>query len=795
MTERVSRLRTRFIQAVPSVDINRARLITQAYKDAAGEPLLMVRAKAMHRIFSKLPIIIADDELIVGGATVRPRAAQLFPEVQAGWLDQELDTVGAREWDPLALSEKDKLELRKEILPFWQGRTIYHWLYQSCPEETKSLIFFDPAVFPPKSSAVIDNFSLIQKGIGTVVPNYERMLQKGIAGIEAEIDEAIKGLELTSPADSEKLLFYRALLLTLDGFRGFAQRYSQLAWQMAKKEKDQGRKKELKRIAEVCARVPEHPPRNFWEAVQSFWFTHLAVRLEESGHSLSPGRFDQYLYPFYQADEAAEKDDLALELLECLFLKFSETMLFASTDTSKFYTGVPQWQNLNLGGRTKDGRDATNQVSHLCLEAMSELRTVQPDISVRIHADTPERFLLAACRLAALGTGHPKFYNEDLIAHAMAAKGISLEDSRNFSIMGCVEPRVTGKEGIHLTGGFINLPAAVELVLNNGFWPYGGRQIGPATGDPRQFKGFDQFWEAYKAQLSSLIRHMFVVNAIAQNAYANLLSTPFLSALTEGCIEKGRDLQHGGATYNFGPAVNAIGIADTVDSLYAVKKAVFEDQTVSMADLIEALSHDFKGREEVRSRLIRDLPKFGNDVDEVDLLGRAAVQFFNDQCMQYKNMFGGTAQGGIIPVTAGIPFGKVVGALPSGRKAGEAYADGSSPSHGNDRQGPTAIIRSVAKLDLARLRNGDLLNMRISPTALATEEQMQKFCDFIRGFCDVGGWHIQFNVVDSKVLRKAQDEPAKYSDLLVRVAGYSAYFTQLHKEVQDDIIKRTEHCL
>ncbi len=794
MTPRVQRLRQRLIDSVPSVDIVRARLMTLAYQEAEGEPTVSIRGKAMHKLFTEMPISIHPDERIVGSPTVAIRAAQLFPEVQAGWLDLELDSVSTREWDPLSISDADKQELREQVLPYWQGRTIYDWVYKNTPQKTKNVIFLNPNEFPTKSSALIDNFSLVQKGIGTVVPNYKRVLDSGLKGMMAEVQDKIDSLDLTASGDCQKQLFYRAVLTTLEGLKVLAERYASLAMELAVCEQDAQRRKELHRIAEICSRVPYNPPRDLWEAVQSFWFTHLAVRMEESGHSLSPGRFDQYLSPFYEEKNAAEKND-ALELIECLFLKFSETMLFSSTDTSKFYTGVPQWQNLNVGGRTENGRDATNPLSYLALEAMTELQVVQPDISVRVHPETPQRFLLKACQLAGKGTGHPKFYNEDLIAHSMAAKGISLEESRNFSIMGCVEPRVTGKEGIHLTGGFINLPAAVELSLTGGRWRFGERRVGPATGEGRELNSFQEVMEAFKTQLSHMIHEMFVVNAIAQVAYTSLLSSPFLSAITEGCLEKGADLQHGGAVYNFGPAVNGIGIADTVDSLFALKHLVFEECRFSMGEMMAALDKDFQGHEELRNALCSEVPKFGNDLDEVDELGREVVQFFNRECMKYKNIFGGTAQAGIIPVTAGIPFGKVVGALPSGRKAGTPLADGSSPSHGNDKKGPTAVLRSVAKLDLARLRNGDLLNMRISPTAIQSREGLGKFADFIRGFCDVGGWHIQFNVVDTALLRDAQEHPDKYTDLLVRVAGYSAYFNQLHKEVQEDIIRRTEHCL
>lgn len=790
MNKRIEGLRQRVLGEPPSVDIMRARIVTQAHREHSGEPLISVWGEAMYRLFTELPVDIAPGELIVGSPTVRPRAAQLYPEVQSGWLGAELDNVESRGWDPLQMSDSDKREVRESILPYWKGRTIAERLFAQCPPETARLIYLEPGVWPTRSTGVIDNYSLIQKGIGTVVPNYRKVLERGGNGILSDIDARMERLDLTDAEDVQRMVFLRSSRRTLQGFLMFAERYAQRALQLAASEEDEDRRNELLKIYRTCAWVPANPPRDFHEAVQAFWFTHVAIRIEESGHSLSPGRFDQYMHPFLSPQGEREK---ALELIECLFLKFSELMLFVNVDTSKFYTGVPQWQNLNVGGRRADGQDATNDVSHLCLEAMSDLRIVQPDISVRVHADTPEDFLLKACGLSRLGTGHPKFYNEDLIAYSMACKGLSLAESRDFAIMGCVEPRVQAKEGIHLTGGFINLPAALELALNDGVWRRTGRRIGAATGDARQFKSYDEVKQAFETQLAHIIRHMFVVDAIAETAYSELLCSPFLSALTEGCIESGRPLQRGGAVYNFGPAVNEIGVADAGDSLAAIKKLVFEEKKLTMSELLDALECDFDGHEDVRSMLLHDAPKFGNDDDYVDNITRDAVQFGNREVMKYRNIFGGQAQSGIIAVTAGIPFGSIVGALPSGRKAGTPLADNSSPSPGNDRLGPTAIARSVGKLDTTALRNGTLLNLRLSPQSTSGPGGLSRMASFVRGLFDVGCWHAQFNVIDTCTLREAQQKPEEYSDLLVRVAGYSAYFTQLHRDVQEDIIRRSEH--
>jgi pyruvate formate-lyase/glycerol dehydratase family glycyl radical enzyme len=792
MNSRIQCLRDRFIGERPSVDINRARIVTETYRQHPGEPLVSVWGKAMYRLFTELPIDIAPGELIVGSATVRPRAAQLFPEVQAGWLDAELDTASTRAYDPLDISDEDKDELRRDILPFWEGRTIAERLFAQVPEETAPLIYLNPGEWPTRSTGLIDNYSLIQKGIGTVVPNYQKMLTLGIRGILEQIDEHAAALDMTDTDSVPKALFYDSARMALNGLAEMALRYAALALEKAQTEIDETRRAELMRIHDACSHVPYNPPRDFYEAVQAFWFTHLAVRIELSGHSLSPGRFDQYMIPYLTTDKDKEE---ALELIESLFIKFSETMLFVNADTSKFYTGVPQWQNFNLGGRTVDGRDATNELSYICLEAMIDLRILQPDISVRIHPDSPEGFVLKACELSRLGTGHPKFYNEDLISFSMGCKGISLAEARDFAIMGCVEPRVQGKEATHLTGGFINLPAALELALNNGVWRRTGKQVGLPTGDAREFKTFDEVYAAYKSQLAHLIRHMFVVNAIAETAYSELLCSPFLSSLTEGCVETGRPIQKGGATYNFGPAVNNIGIADTGDSLAAIKKLVFEEKRLTMDRLLTAIENDFDGYEDVRTMLLHEAPKYGNDDDYVDDMTRAAAHVSNDEVMKYYNVFGGQAQSGNIGVNSHMSFGTVVGALPSGRMAGLPLGDNTSPSQGNDRLGPTALARSVGKLDLAPFRNGSLLNLRLSPQSVVGPEGLRKMASFVRGLCDVGCWHVQFNVVDTRTLRDAQERPQEYADLLVRVAGYSAYFTQLHVEVQEEIIHRTEHGL
>ena len=796
MNERICLIRENILNTLPSVDINRAVIFTNAHKENTSMPLVMRNAIALKKMFEDLPISIRDNELIVGSPTLQPRACQVFPEVQSGWLGAELDKLSTRELDPLLLGQEDKKILEEEVLPFWKGKTINERVYCQLDRKTKDFLYKDPNVYPTQPSCLIDNFSLLEKGIGTVVPNYEKILNNGVDKIIEEIEKAEESLTITNPQNISKKTFYEAAKIVLRGLVRFAERYSILAMEMAKNEPDIVRKSELEQIAKICSKVPAQRPSTFYEAIQCFWFIHLAVRMEMSGHSLSPGRFDQYMYEFYENDKTTEeetKKQKALELVECLFLKFSELMLLVSTSTSRLYAGVPQWQNLNLGGKKSNGEDATNDLSYICLKAMSELLLVQPDISVRIHSQTPTKFLREACRLAKLGTGHPKFYNDELITLSMAAKGLSLEESRDYSIMGCVEPRAKG-EGVHITGGFVNMPLALVLALHNGALPGTNKVLGPATGKIEDFDTFEKLEEAVRTQMGKMIEHLFIINSYGEKAYSEIIATPFLSSLTPGCIEQGKTLQEGGAKYNFGPAVNMIGVTDAGDSMYAIKKVVYEDKMITLEELVDVLDNNFVGHEDLRAYLLYRIDKYGNDKDGPDTCVRNIVHMGNDLVMNYKNIFGGQADAGIIPVTSGIAFGKVIGALPSGRKSGDPYADSASPMPGMDVNGPTAMLCSVGKMDAAKMRNGTLLNIKINPLAVSSEEGLARLENLIRGGFDAGVWHMQINCISAETLRDAQRKPQEYKNLLVRVAGYSAFFVNLHSEVQEDIIKRTEFC-
>lgn len=793
MNERVSKIRQQLQESIPSVDIVRARVYTKVHREWRALPLITRNALALKELFETIPIAIHEDELIVGAPTVERRAAQVFPEVQAGWLADELEGLGTREWDPLALTPEDRRELEETIIPFWQGHTINERIFHQLGDDTKNFLYMNPDEYPRKPSCLVDNFSLLEKGIGTTVPNYKVMLEKGAKALLAEAVEARSKLDPTDTENIDKIVFYEAAETVLKAFMRLAERYADLALALAAEEERPGRRAELLEIARICRKVPAEPSDSFHEALQSFWFTHMAVRIDLSGHSLSPGRFDQYMRPYYENDASLgeTKKERALELLELLYLKFSELMLLVSTPTSRHYAGVPQWQNLNVGGVKPDGTDATNDLSYLCIEAMSDLAIVQPDISIRVHEHTPEKLLLAACRLSRQGTGHPKYYNDELITLSMTSRGLSIEEARNFSIMGCVEPRAYG-EGIHLTGGHVNVPIALELALNNGVFLLTGKKIGVETGDPATFDTFDKLWKAFKIQLDNMVNHLFIIDAYAERAYVDLISTPFLSVITPDCLGRGRSLQQGGARYNFGPAVNLFGCTDTGDSLYAIKKVVYEKKEISLTELIKILRKNFEGHEDIRQYLLNKVDKYGNDIDEVDYMVRDVAQTGSDAVMRYRNIFGGQADGGIIPVTSGIAFGLVAGALPSGRKSGVAYADSVSPMPGMDVNGPTAALRSVGKMDLVKLKNGTLLNIKINPSCVKDEAGLRKFADLIRGAFNDKVWHVQANCVTADTLRAAQEKPAEYKDLLVRVAGYSAYFANLHKEVQEDIIKRTE---
>lgn len=771
----------------PEICLERARLVTQAYKETEGEPMVIRRAKALAKVLDEMTIFIQPDQLIVGNQASKLRAAPLFPETEAVYLEKELDLFPQREQDRLLISEEAKRELREEILPYWRGRTVYDVAMAAMPPETRELVKLEHQIFS------VDIH--LTGSIGHIIADYEKVLRLGFNGLKKEVEDKLTTLDLTEPGSAAKYHFYQACLIICDAVCRWAARYADLARRMAKEETDARRRREYEMIATICDWVPANPARNFREAIQSFWFAHLLLYIEQNGLAVSPGRFDQYMYPYYK--QSLEKGEItreeAQELLECLWIKFTEIMRAYDYECARYFAGFSISENIVLGGLTPDGRDATNELSYMCLDAEKHTRLSQPNLGIRLHHRTPEDFLLKAVEVISLGRTKPEIFNDEVAITMLTSLGVPLEEARDYSISGCVEavpPHCNGMTNAAMS----NIAKALELALNDGVCRLSGRQVGPRTGNPRNFKSFEELFEAFKLQVSHYVKHMVTALNIIEEVHAQIHPLPYFSLLMDDCVATGKDITWGGARYNYtGP--QAVGLADVADSLAAVKKLVFEDKVVTMDELIDALDTNFEGREDLRQLLINGAPKYGNDDDYVDTLAREVAKVYCTEVSKYKNTRGGVYRPGIYSVSANVPLGLHVGALPNGRMATAPLADGISPSHGCEKFGPTGVVKSAAKLDHQRISNGTILNLKFTPAILSDLRGRMNLAALIRTYFDLGGWHVQFNVVSADTLRKAQKEPEKYRGLIIRVAGYSAFFTELDRAVQDDIIDRTEHAV
>lgn len=786
-TERIARLRERYLQWRPAICLERALAYTEAYKETEGQTAVIRRAKGLLKTCQTKSIIIQDDELIVGMPGSQPRAGIFCPDIAWRWLAKEIDTISTREQDPYLLSEEQKEILRTVIFPYWQGKSAEEYYLANLPQETREIAV---------ETGIIDVELKSQNGAGEFSPGYGNiLLKKGYRGIKEEAEKTLATLDLTNPDEYDKAKFLEAVCICCDAAKVLAERYAAKAREMAEAEQDSQRKEELLQIAQICEWVPWNPPRTFYECLQTIWFSQVLLFLEENAPSYSPGRMDQYLYPYYRNDLEAGRltKEKAQELLECLWIKMAEMTWLLNENCSKYFAGYMPFQNVTVGGQTRNGRDATNELSYMMLQAQMDVRLFQPSLSVRIHKETPDEFLIKVCELIRLGMGFPAIHNDETTIRMMLKKGCSMEDARDYCLVGCVEPNIHGKMSQWSDGGHYNFGAAVEFALTDGYSLVHGRKLGVPTGDPRSFGSFSDLMAAVKKQLAYFIRHIVIANLVAERAHAEFLPKPLSSSLVEGCVVSGKDITQGGAVYNAGPALIGTGIADLADSLAAVKRLVFEEKVLTMDELCRALARNFEGMEEIRQMLINRAPKYGNDVDEVDNIALELTDFVAREVEKYRGYKGCKIINGLYPVSSHVPHGKVVGALPSGRRATEPLADGCSPFHGMDRKGPTAVIKSVCKINHEDHTAGTLLNMKLNPGLLKDENGLRNLASLIRTHCDLGGYHIQFNVVSSDTLRAAQKNPKEYRDLIVRVAGYSAYFVDLCKEIQDDIINRTEH--
>ena len=759
-------------------------LLTESYKKTEGLSMIMRRAKALEKLLHEIPIVIREGELVVGSITKSPRSTQLFPEFSCNWVKDEFDCVAKRQGDAFQISNESK-ECLEQVFKYWEGRTTSEFAASLMSQ--KSLDAINCKVFS------VGNF--FYNGIGHVSVDYAKILKKGFHGVIDEINETINKLDKIDPAYIKKEQFLKAAVIVCNAAIEYAKRYSILAKELANTCSDEKRKDELLAIANNCERVPAYGATSFYEACQSFWFTHMIINIESNGHSISPGRFDQYMYPYYKQDRNISKEN-AQELIDCLWIKLNDINKIRDEVSTKAFSGYSMFQNLTVGGQTADGVDATNELSYMCIDTTARVGVPQPSFSVRIWDKTPDEFLLKACALTKLGLGMPAYFNDEVIIPSLMSRGLSLEDARSYALVGCVEPHCPGKtDGWH-DSGFFNLAKVLEITIDNG--RCNGKQIGPKTGEVTGFATFEEFIEAYRKQISYFVSLMISACNCIELAHIERVPLPYLSTLIGDCISIGKSLQEGGAHYNFsGPL--GVGVANVGNSLMAVKQLVFDEKKLTMQRLKDALENNFtcvsnsecKEMEKLRQMLLQ-VPKYGNDNDEVDFLAREGTSVFCKEVEKHINLRGGIYQAGLIPVSANVLLGTHVGATPDGRKAGDPLADGVSPTRGTDTSGPTAAVNSVSKLDHFIATNGILFNQKFHPSALQGENGLKNLAALIRGYFDQKGWHVQFNVVDKETLLAAQQNPKNYQDLLVRVAGYSAQFISLDKAVQDDIIMRTE---
>lgn len=822
-SERIDRLKGDLFMKMPEIESDRAILLTESYKQTEGQPMIKRRSAAFRHILENIPVTIRYNELVVGSATVSPRSCQVFPEYSFEWLENEFDTVETRAADPFYISEKTKAELH-EVYKYWKGKTTSDLATSYMRPETLTAI--EHNMFTPGN--------YFYNGIGHVTVDYGKILRGGFKGI---IAEAKAELETVNPGDVNccgKTAFLEAVIECAEAAITYAKRYAKLAKEEAENCADSKRREELLKIAENCENVPENGAKSFYEACQSFWFVQMLIQTESSGHSISPGRFDQYMYPYFKADYDSGKITLefAQELLDCIWIKFNDLNKCRDAASAEGFAGYSLFQNLIAGGQTKDGIDATNELSFMCIQATMHVMLPQPSFSVRVWNGSPHEFLIKAAELTRTGVGLPAYYNDEVIIPSLVSRGLTLEDARDYNIIGCVEPQKSGKtDGWH-DAAFFNMCRPLEMVFSNGMDK--GVQVGLRTGDVTQMNSFDEFYDAYKKQMNYAIELMVNADNAIDMAHAERCPLPFMSSMVEDCMHRGKSVQEGGAVYNFtGP--QGFGIANMADGLYAVKKLVYDDKKVTMEYFKEALDNNYgKGcanAEEVTEavasqlakngveidkemvekiyhtviengggngdysellKMIEELPKFGNDNDEVDMFARDVAYTYTKPVERFKNPRGGQYQAGLYPVSANVPLGAQTGATPDGRFAYTPVADGVSPCAGRDVKGPTASANSVSKLDHFIASNGTLFNMKFHPSALQGRQGLENFVSLVTGYFDRKGSHMQFNVVSREVLRDAQAHPEKYKSLVVRVAGYSALFTTLSRSLQDDIISRTE---
>ncbi|MDD7795800.1 formate C-acetyltransferase [Clostridium sp. 'White wine YQ'] len=762
LTSRIEKLKEDLFIEKRKISLERATLYTESYRETEGEPSIIRRAKALEKILLNSKIKISDGELIVGGRTVEPRAGVISPEMSPYWILEELDTFPTRPQDKFEISEEDKKYFKEFLYPYWKGKSLKDDIDKILPEHIKEA-----------ARTKIISLNQTDKGQGHIIPQYDLVLEKGLDFL---IDE-IKNKTQDYPEND----FYKASLISLEASKEYILRYAKLAEQLAAVEKNNERKLELQKIAKVCNNISSRGAEDFYEAIQLFWFLNIIFQHESNASSISPGRFDQYMFPYFNRSlNIGEDKDFLKELLRCLYIKFNSIVAVRSEESARFFGGFPIGYTIVLSGQDEQGKDATNELSYIMLDILGEIRLPQPNMSIRVSEKSPREFLIKAAEIIRIGTGMPQVFNDEVNILAYSNRGVELKDARDYAVVGCVELSIPGKTyGLHDIALF-NLLKVMEVTLKE---------------NNEKVTSFEELMDKIKEKVSEYVEYMVKGSNIVDLGHKEFAPTPFLSNFVQGTIESGKDITDGGAKYNFS-GVQGIGIANLSDSLYVIKKVVFEEKEFTLPQLVKILDENYENNEVLRQRFINKFSKYGNDNTEVDELSSDILTHYCDEVSKYRNIRDGIFQPGSYTVSAHIPLGGAVGATADGRKAGDQLADGGlSPMVGRDRLGPTASLKSVSKLDNYLTSNGSLLNVKFSPSTLEGNSGIMKLVGYMQAFMRLKIQHIQFNVVSVDTLKDAQKHPEKYQNLVVRVAGYSAIFVELDKAIQDDIINRTEHQL
>ncbi len=787
LTPRVKRMREKYFETIPQITAERLVLATEAYQKFAGDAVPIFRAKVVNYIMENMTTLIMDDELIVGTATNAYRGANLHPEFQSSsWYISDIDEFSSRSKDPYYISPEDK-ETILETLKYWEGKSMEDLSGEAMPAKIKEL---------EKDDIICVG---LENGVsGETTCDHEKILTIGLRGYMEECQKNIDSIIPQTMEEQAKVDFWKACIIQCQGLITYAHRMAEEAERMAFACADEKRKKELLTIAENCRVVPENPPKTFQQALQAVWFVHVYFYIEVCTTACGFGRFDQYMWPFYEKDVIKEKNitrEEALEMLECLYLKTCEVYEVRDNWYATAFAGYPMWQILVVGGQTPDGKDATNDLSYLCLEAADDLQIKQPVMAVRVWENTPEDLIRFGCKMIQEGQANPGFFSDDagIKISLDKGRGCTIEEARDWTIVGCTQPAAGGgaSDGSP-DAGYVNMGKMIEFVLHNGVDPATGKLMGLETGDPREFKNIEEFKDALKKQI---LHHYDLIRTgynLMQSIHMNRYPVIFASMVTKGCVESGKSVQHGGAKYSTA-GLYVTGPANLADSIAAVEKCVFEDKDLTMDELIKACDTNFEGQERLRQLLLNKPEKYGNNQAHVDGIYKEMMHFIAENVQQWPDARGGYYAFGIDSQTMNIPHGQVTGALPDGRLAGEPFCDASSPMMGRDINGPTATVKSVASMTPADLHEGALYNLRFDPHGVQGEEGKDLIEGVIKTYFEDGGQHIQINVVDNETLKKAQEKPEDYKGLMVRVAGYMAYFTELDKSAQDVIIYRTPH--